>query len=139
MEQLLKQLRRFYYIISAPALAAFGAALLLADRATLSVEADFYIKTSLFLLTLICVPLTSFVFKRSLKKIDTLSEPDFLKTAGRSYRFRIVTLSVISYACSLLYFLTADSSYSMIFVIMTVFILLLYPTAGLFGYEKTED
>src|SRR5574344_2705078 len=126
MENFIKTLRKFYFAISAPTLALYAAAFFTADQRSTDPTTLYVVKTVLFLITLIAVPVSSYIYKRSFKKCYNLPEADFMKKFKSIFYMRIITLNTITYITCPLYFLTADNSYSIIFAIMTVFVLLLY-------------
>ncbi|MBR6249570.1 MAG: hypothetical protein IKR17_00055 [Bacteroidales bacterium] len=139
MENLLSQLKRFYMLLSAPALAVFALCYFAADEPLVLEQTRYYILIVIYILALVSVPVSSFIMRRAVDKCAGLSEQDQVATYNRAYRIRLITLNVISYLCGPLYVVTLEQGCCYLFAIVTIVILLSYPTRSFVFTAQNRD
>ena len=139
MEDLLVVLKRFYLLVSAPALAVFGLCYFAADEPLVVEQVSYILCVIIYILALIVVPVSSLILRRAVNKCAGLPEQEQVATYNRAYRIRIISLNVISYLCGPLFVVTADKGGCYLFAIITLVILLSYPSQNFVFSAQNQD
>ncbi|MCQ2227179.1 MAG: hypothetical protein MJZ01_04615 [Bacteroidales bacterium] len=128
MDSLLKQLRQFFLIASVPPLAFFALFYFAADESLVNERLGYLLLVLLFLAALVAIPLTHWLLKRAEAKCEDKPEEEQIVIFGKAYRIRIVTMNVLSFLSSLAYFVTVVESCIYMTGMLTILILLSYPS-----------
>lgn len=128
MESLLVRLRRFYLLLSLPTLALMALAYMAADIPLVDDKTNYYVKTGLFMLALVFVPVSHWVLKRAVRKCDDQPDDVQAKIYGKGYKIRLTMLNVVSYLSAICYFVTVDEGSLLMFGCMAVVVALSYPS-----------
>lgn len=138
MEDIIKRLRSFYYLVSLPSLALFILALITADVPLVDDQIRYIILVALYFVALVSIPLTSFNMRRAISKSENLPEEQQIPMLTKAYKKRIIAVCIVAYLCSPIYVITVERGCSYMMIIVTIMLLLLYPTKQLVFHKIDE-
>lgn len=136
MDTLLERLRTYYLLFSVPALAIFALTYFTAAEPLVEPKAAYWTLIILYAAALIVVPATSFVLKKAVKKCEGNDRDTQADIYARAYRIRIASLNIVSYFTGPVYLMTLERGSVYLFAILTVIILLSYPSSQYVFHEK---
>lgn len=130
MEEFLKKLRKNYAKAFVPSLAIFGVALCVGHftQPLADIETSVRIMIVLLAFTLIAFLVSYFKLRSTRTKLPELEEGERYEAYAKAYYTRIVSMSVLSGLSSIAYILTQDSNDVYLVVIISLLILLYYPS-----------
>lgn len=128
MEDILKRLRTFFWLISVPAVAFFGLALITAEQSLVDNQIRYMMLVCLYLFALIIVPLTSYYMRRAYSKNESKPEEERWCNLAKAYKIRLIALNVISYVSTPIYIVTVERGCVYMVGIVTIVLLLSFPT-----------
>lgn len=137
MEQIIKRLRTFYYLLSMPAPVVFALSYFTAEAPLVSERMRYILIVALYLLALVVVPVTYHVRRKAANKSNATDDAQQTQKFVRAFKIHTIILNVISYLCSVWYVITVEKGCCYMFAIVTVILLLSYPTAQ-FVFHKTD-
>ena len=140
MEDLLKNLKSFYLLASLPPLAFFALFYFAApEEPVLEMKATYYLLIALYVIALVAIPATSIHLKRSEAKCEGKTDEEKAEIFGRAYKIRLVCLNVLSFLSGLCYFLTSQEGCYYMVGIMTIIIVLSYPSRHYIMHGANND
>lgn len=128
MEGLLKSLRQFYLMASVPPLAFFALFFFAADEPLCDARMSYMLCFFVYLAAFVSVLATHAYMTHTEKKMADMDEEQAILKFAKAYKVRIVTLNVVSFFSSLAYFITVVESCYYMTLILTLLILLSYPS-----------
>lgn len=130
MEEFLKKLRKDYARAFVPSLAIFAIALCVGriTEPVADVVTSVRIMIVLLLFTLIAFIVTYFMLRSTRSKLQGMEGEERLATYAKAYNTRIRVMSILSALSSIAYMLTQDSNDIYLVVIISLLILLYYPS-----------
>ncbi|MCQ2204712.1 MAG: hypothetical protein MJZ15_09755 [Bacteroidales bacterium] len=144
MSTFLKTLRQFFLVASLPPLAFFALFYFSADEPLVDERMHYLLMVILLLLILVGVLVLHFYIKNAEKKCIDKPWNEQTRIFGGAYKVRIVSLNVLSFLSSLLYLVTVDMNCVYSAGMLTLLILLSFPTAQYIGNgvdspDESED
>ncbi len=128
MDQLISDLRRFFYLTSAPALAIFVIAYLTADVPLVDDRTRYILLVVLYALALVAVPVSSYQLRTAIIRGIGMSDEERLPRLRKAYKVRLWSLNALAYLISPFYIMTVERGCVYLFAIVTIVILLSFPT-----------
>lgn len=137
MDTLLERLRTYYLLFSVPALAIFALTYFTAaDEPLVEPKTAYWTLIVLYVAALVVVPVTSYILKKAVKKCEGTDRDTQADIYARAYRIRIASLNVVSYFTGPVYLVTLERGSVYLFAILTVIILLSYPSSQYVFHDK---
>ncbi|MCF0190547.1 MAG: hypothetical protein HUJ96_04710 [Marinilabiliaceae bacterium] len=130
---------RYYLFWSIPPLLLFGLSYLTADLPFVSDTVAYAIICVYSLLVLLSIPTSSFFMRRTYDRLEGKPEEERKPALEKVYKIRIMLLNVISMMSAVIYMITCQSNCIYMFLIMTVVILLSYPSRQYVYRQTTKD
>lgn len=143
MKTFLKNLRQFFLIASIPAVAFFALFYFAAGEPLVNERMHFLLMTILLLLIMVGVIALHAYLKHAEKQCIDKAWDEQTHIFGKAYKIRIVCLNVMSFLSSLLYFITIDMNCVYATGMITLLVLLSYPSKQFISngvdFEDDED
>ncbi len=139
MDNLINELRRFYYLTSIPTLAFFLIAYLTADVPLVDDNTRYLMLVTLYVVALVLVPVSSYKMRGAIIKGIDMSEEERVPKLRKAYKIRLWSLNAISYLVSPFYFITVEESSVYLFAILTVVTLLSFPTKQYLTHNQAAN
>lgn len=137
MEQLLSELRRFYFRAFLPPvvlfLVCYAVARFVLIVPVVGTAASAYVMVALLSVTFAAFVVTWFLLRRA-RMGETTGEARQAAFA-KAYRARIVSMSAVSAVSAICYLLTQDANAAYIVLIASLLVLLYYPSASFVGRQ----
>ncbi len=128
MEKLFAGLKRLYLLVSSPAVVLFAICYFTADEPLVATQTCYVLLVGLYFVALMVVPISSFIFRRSVRKSEDLNETEQIPIIRKNYGIRIWALNGVSYLTGPIYLITLEEGCVYLFAIISVVVLLSYPT-----------
>lgn len=128
METFLKSLRTFYLFASIPPLAFFALFYFAAGDCLVSPKVSYILLLVLYGLSFLGIIVTSTYLRRTAARCENMVEEDREKSFGLAYKIRIILLNTLSFMSGIIYFITVVDGCVYMVGIMTIIILLSYPS-----------
>ncbi len=143
MENLLTDLRRFYFRTFLPSIiifiVCFLATRLLGSQPMVTVKTASYIMVALLAATFIVFIVTWFILRNARAKVTTMEGDGKYDAFAKAYKARILSMSIVAVLSSACYVFTVDPNAIYLVVIALLLVLLYYPSENFVGRQVGED